>query len=864
MFGTSDRPERRSVRPAARWLILLAVLGAVAARIGVLAEEPAEAPAADAKSAGEFSAEQIRFFEKQVEPLLAQHCRKCHGGEKKIRGNLRLTSRADVLRGGDTGPAAKPGQPAVSLLIKAIHYDGYEMPPSGKLPAEQIAVLTRWVEMGLPWTPGKPGEPAPAAKPDGPPQVNAETRKFWSFQPVRRPPVPAVGGDESKQNPIDAFLQAKRKEAGLVANPPADRVTWIRRATYDLIGLPPTRAEVEAFLADDSPQSYERVVDRLLDSPHYGEKWARQWLDLVRYAETNSYERDGDKPQVWRYRDYVIDAFNSDKPYDQFIIEQLAGDELEEVSREALIATGYYRLGIWDDEPSDPKLALYDDLDDIVATTSQVFLGLTMNCARCHAHKLDPIPHEDYYRFLAFFSGMQRYGVRSFETVKRQSLRPLAAPEEVKKHAAEVARHQQAIRENQQKLKAIEAKVRGDFIPVEQEEFKHERNQVALVGKRVPKLISEAEFVEYQRLFEERTQLRNNPPAALEMALCVTEIGRKPRPTHVLIRGNPHVEGDAVQPGFPQILGGTEPDIPPAPEGHESSGRRRVLARWIASAENPLTARVLVNRLWQFHFGEGLVRTPSNFGLQGERPTHPELLDWLAAEFVDGGWRIKRMHRLMMLSQAYRMSSTATEESLQADADNRWLSRFNMRRLSAEEIRDSMLWASGAINLEKRGGPSIYPIIPQEVLAGQSRPGAGWGNSSPEDRARRSIYIFIKRSLTVPILASFDVPETDFSCPSRFATTQPTQALGLLNGDFVNRQAAAFAADLQKQSPTEVAAQVREALWRVTQREPSDEETARGVKMIARMQQEHGASAEAALKTFCLLALNLNEFLYLD
>jgi len=807
-------------------------------------------------------AERVRFFETEIRPILQKHCAKCHTGEKP-KGGLSLMSRAALLAGGDTGPAISVEKPDESLLLSAINYRDYEMPPSGKLPQPEIDLLTRWVRLGAPWTPGEPAA-LPEKPHDAAPAVTAETKAFWAFQPVRRPPVPAVSDPAWSENPIDAFVHAKLAEAGLRPNPPADKVTLLRRATYDLLGLPPSPAEVAEFVADESPDAWERLIDRLLASPHYGEKWGRHWLDLVRYAETNSYERDGIKPNAWRYRDYVIQSLNADKPYDQFVREQLAGDELPERTHETLIATGYYRLGIWDDEPVDPEQALYDDLDDILATTSQVFLGLTVNCARCHDHKLDPIPQRDYYRLLAFFNGLNRFGVRSQESVEKFSLRSIAAPEEEQKQAAEIAAHKQRVEENAKQIAAIEAIVRDDFVPVEVEEFRDERARIDILKKRVPRLLSQEKFDEYLKLMKQRDELRRFRPTALDMALCVTEVGPKPRDTHVLVRGNPHVRGDKVEPGFPEVLSPPEPVIIPAAEKAETSGRRLALAKWLTSPENPLFARVMVNRVWQYHFGRGLVRSPNDFGLQGTPPTHPELLDWLASEFVAGGWRLKTLHRQIMLSRAYRMSSQGRADALARDAENDLLWRFEMRRLTAEEVRDSILAVNGSLNLDKMFGPSMYPIIPQEVLAGQSRPGAGWGSSSPQERNRRSIYIHVKRSLMTPIIASFDGPEPDFSCPVRFASTQPTQALGMLNSTFINEEARVFADYVRKHAGNDPAEQVRLCLMRTLQREPTETDIRRGLALMDSLAQEHKVPPADTLRYFCLVALNLNEFLYLD
>lgn len=806
-----------------------------------------------------FSAEQMTLFEQGVVPILEANCLKCHAGAKP-KGGLDLTSRDAILRGGESGPAVDMGHVAESLLLKAVNYDGYEMPPTGQLSPKQIETLTTWVTEGLAWS--KDGKPLHFELPPEAPTVNEETKKHWSFQPVRKPPSPEVKSDWGKTE-IDAFILAQLQEKGLTPNPQADPRALVRRAFYDLTGLPPAPEVVEAFAADPSPAAWAKLVDELLESPHYGEKWGRHWLDLVRYAETNSYERDGAKPFVWRYRDYVIQSFNSDKPYNQFVTEQLAGDELPEVTPDSIVATGFYRLGRWDDEPADPELAYYDDLDDIVATTGQSLLGLSINCARCHDHKIDPIPQADYYSLIAFFRGVRRYGVRSGESVLENSITEIARPEEGVLHSAAMDQHERELKHIERELLNLEEKVKGDFSGVENDEFQFEVNRVRLIEKRKGGLLNENEVNHYRGLTARRNQLRDNPPSGMAKALCVKEDLAGMKPTHVLLRGNPGSLGDEVQPAFPSVLSPPSAEIS-TPAGAVSSGRRTALARWITSADNPLTSRVMVNRIWQFHFGRGIVRTASDFGFQGSKPTHPELLDWLAAKFVEDGWSMKSMHRLIMTSAAYQMSSQGREQELVKDATNDNFWRFDMRRLSAEEVRDSILWANGTLRAERMFGPSIYTRIPDEVKAGQSQPGAGWGHSLPEDAARRSIYIHVKRSLLDPLLESFDMADTDQTCPVRFVTTQPTQALGMMNSQFVLEQAALFSQMASTAHPDSLDAQISMALNRVTQRPPTDVEISRGRELIASLEQQYGLTAEQAKTYFFLTALNLNEFVYLD
>jgi hypothetical protein len=686
-----------------------------------------------------------------------------------------------------------------------------------------------------------------------------EARSFWSFQPVKRPDVPPVKQKDWVRNPIDAFIVAKLEEKGFTPAPPATRVQLIRRACYDLTGLPPAPAEVDAFLADNSPDAYEKVVDRLLASPHYGEKWGRHWLDLVRFAETNSYERDGAKPNAWRYRDYVIKSFNDDKPYDRFVREQLAGDEMpEKATSDPVVATGYYRLGIWDDEPTDPIQSRYDGLDDIVATTGQVFLGLTVDCARCHDHKIDPIPQRDYYRLLAFF-----HNINHFRNGGPTDEAPVSGEgrgrEALEQQIAELA-------QQRKQLMAQVEEAELNFKQLLEGEPGREPVKLAelpdLLRKEGKRVLGEERFKQYVEL--KRRLRQSHFPRDVATALAVTEAGPTAPETFVLLRGNATSKGEKVEPGFPAVLSGTEPVIPLPAAGAKSSGRRTVLANWIASPDNPLTARVMANRLFQYHFGRGIVRSPNNFGIQGDAPTHPQLLDWLAGEFVARGWSMKAMHRLIMTSSAYRMASSGGDaKALAADPRNDLLWRFDLRRLNAEEMRDSILALNGTLNTRVYG-PSVYPPIPKEVLAGQSVPGKGWETSGPEDSARRSVYVHVKRSLRLPILQSFDAAEPDVTCPVRFVTIQPTQALGTLNSEFLNQEAQKLAVRLKREAGDDVRKQVALGLRLVTCRAPTDGEINRGVELIDAMRSKDGATPDVALKYYCLLALNLNEFVFLD
>jgi hypothetical protein len=761
-------------------------------------------------------------FARDIQPLLARRCYACHGPDTQEAG-LRLDDRAAATAELDSGSiAVVPGDPATSEMLARITSTDHDlqMPPEGpRLTAAEVTLLERWIAAGAEW------------------------QAHWAFRPLERPPLPPAAAPA--MNPIDAFIDAGLAARGLPRSPEADKATLLRRATYGVTGLPPTEQEMREFLADESPAAWEKAVDRLLASPRYGEHWGRHWLDLVRYAETNSFERDGAKPHVWRYRDYVIRSFNDDKPYDRFVLEQLAGDELPEPDADSLIATGYYRLGLWDDEPADKRQARYDWLDDIVSTTGQVFLGLTINCARCHDHKIDPLPQRDYYALLSFFHNVTPMGDRHLNPAFIE--RPLPEAGVTPAEAADLARERDRRRaEAEANIKAIDQRIK-------------EHGDQALDD------LARQDLAGWKQLLAELDAEAGRQPKAL----VVSEYGPQAPETFVFARGNPHAEPKPehrVEPAFPGILEPPAPEVTPVASGR-SSGRRTALANWITSPTNPLTARVLANRIWQYHFGRGIVRSPNNFGLMGDPPTHEELLDWLATELVAGGWRLKSLHKTILMSRAYRAASTAVEESLAKDPLNDALWRFDMRRLAAEEIRDSIHVTSGGFN-PQMFGPSVYPDLPQAVLATQSRPGEGWGKSAPAEQARRSVYIHVKRSLLTPILADFDLADPDTSCPVRFTTTQPTQALGMMNGDFLHAQARVFAERIRREAggtnADQTEAMVRRAIEVALVRPASDAEVERGVALIDELETKDGVGPGRALELYCLMVLNLNEFAYLD
>lgn len=677
----------------------------------------------------------------------------------------------------------------------------------------------------------------------GPFRISEADRAWWAFQSVMKPSAPGATERGSQiTRPVDAFILAKLAEKKLVMNPPAAPRELVRRAYFDLLGLPPTPEEVAAFEKNPSDKAWAELIDRLLASPHYGERWGRHWLDLVRYAESNGYERDGAKPNAWRYRDYVIESFNSDKPYDRFVREQLAGDEIADEQlanvaggkdwRDAIIATGFYRLHVWDDEPDSTVKAEFDDLDDIMVTTGTAFLGLTIGCARCHDHKYDPISTADYYSMLSFMRSIDGYGLQHTGGGGRGTgkiQRPLVSAGEIAKWESE---KKARVKEIEQKLaQAIDAEAK-------------------------------------KRLEGELKQAKEAAPP-FDYALAVAENGPQPKPTHILARGDAFTPKGEVEPAFPVVLGLPAPKISERAGEAKTTGRRRVLADWIASPQNPLTARVKVNRIWQKHFGVGLAPTPDDFGQTGVRPTNQPLLDYLASEFVTSGWSVKHMHRLIMNSRAYRMSSQADNpKAIETDEANTRLWRQNLRRVEAEVVRDTMLAVTGTLN-PKRGGPSVYPMLPKEVHGTQDSSGKGWADSPAEEQNRRSVYLVVKRALKVPLLECLDFANSASPVAVRPSTTTAPQALMLLNDSFVQIQGAALAERIRREAGEISERQIARAFKLVLQREPTKAEVKASFVLLAdqtKRATEEGAKdpARVALNSFCRGLLNVNEMIYVD
>lgn len=922
----------------------------------------------------------------RAERILAAHCLECHGSDRS--GELDLRSREPALEGGESGAVLVPGDAEASILIDYVASG--TMPPDEKLADEEIETLRQWVASGA----------AYAHDPIDPYSQTTKKRAgydWWSLQPITKPPVPEM----PQAAPIDAFVLAKLGENELTMSGETDRLTYIRRVTYDLHGLPPTRDEICAFLEDSSPDAYERLVDRLLASPRFGERWGRHWLDVVRYAESNGFERDRIRTEFWRYRDYVIRAMNEDKPFDQFVCEQLAGDALQPGDPEALIATGFLVAGAKNDVDTVSELeklmTRQDELDDFVSATGTTFLGLTLGCARCHDHKFDPIPAKDYYALTAVFSGLDRgnnvvataeeraqHGVEA----RKLRVRIAATKKEMESILADARREKPVddaapdlplplarVEGNEDTFPAVQASAirfvslrtntdsepcldelevygpdgetnfalasagavatassllpgfaihkvehvndgehgnarswisneRGtgsvsiqlarptkidrvvwsrdregnyhDRLPIEyriEVSLDGENWRVVSSSERRPAYRSDAEPVDLaepnaellakmsvsdRERFETLRQERDKAQAALDtlppLPVSYSVKDRRPVETYVLHRGEVRSRGEVVGPAALSAIRGLDPDLDNPEDKDAGPARRLRLAEWITDPKNPLTARVIVNRIWHYHFGRGIVATPSDFGFQGDRPSHPELLDWLASDLVAHGWKLKRLHRMICLSRTYRQSSAQRPECVAVDADNRFLWRYNPWRLEAESLRDSILAVSGKLDLSL-GGPSFRLFeyrdgnVPDYILVNRSDPST-W---------RRAVYMYNIRTFREPLLAAFDCPDPSVQTPMRQQSTTALQALSLLNNSFIVEQSGYFADRIRGSNGREAEAQdsgpakqVEKAYELAFGRLPGAEESARAQQFVA----QHG------LEAFCRVLLNTNEFLY--
>jgi mono/diheme cytochrome c family protein len=839
-------------------------------------------------------------FEQHVRPILRAHCLECHGEGSKLRGSLDLRLRRFALVGGDKGAAIVPGKPADSLLYLRVR--DHEMPPGKvKLSAAEIARIERWIAAGAPTQHAEPDRLPPGQ------HISEDERRFWSFQPIRRPALPAVRHAGLVRTPIDAFLLAKLEAAGLSFAPPADRAALLRRATFDLTGLPPTPEEVDAFLADRRPGAYERVIDRLLASPAYGERWGRHWLDVAGYADSHGYSgADPVRRYAWKYRDYVIRSLNSDKPFDRFIVEQLAGDELvrhpwTNLSRSALdrlVATGFLRTA--PDGTASPGVDRKAASNQVVADTLQIvstaLLGLTVQCAQCHNHRYDPIPQTDYYRLRAVFE--PAYDVKSWRTPPGR-LVSMMTPAERKKSLAIEQAAARIDAERQSKLKQyIEAtflkqlaKVPADARAVVEKAYrtpaaKRSATQQQLLREHPSVNVGAGSLYLYDSkaakdltAFADRSaKLRATKPIE-DFIDALSEVPGKVPQTRLFHRGDPDQPRQAVEPGGLTILGENTFAGDKAKTGtRPTTGRRLAFARRLTDGKHPLTARVLVNRVWMHHFGTGIVATPGDFGMLGERPTHPELLDWLASQFMRD-WSLKRLHRLILTSTAYRQSSRGDPAASKIDPDARLLWRMPLRRLEAEAVRDAVLAVSGRINRRSFGPP--VPVMPdssgQIVLGVDLRDSAGYITGKAvvlgEDFYRRSVYVQVRRSMPLTVLETFDSPGMSPNCDRRSSSTVAPQSLLLMNSEFMVRAASAFADRVRREAGNDTRAQVHRA-WRLAFGRSADESQVRDAVAYLSEQAEHyrakkpGRTAakpeQQALATFCQALLSSNPFLYVE
>lgn len=787
-------------------------------------------------------------FLAKVKPLLDSRCVSCHGPDK-VKANLRLDSRAAALKGGDSGPVFIPGKPGESLLLQAVMHTkpDLEMPPKEKLTKADIAALETWIRDGAPWPETAPVAAVETANGEAIGDAWSDPRNpivrifggqrldLWSLKPIRHPEPPAVKTRRWVRNPIDQFVLAQLEKVGRQPSVEADRRALCRRLYYDLTGLPPTSAEVQRFLNDKRSNAYETLVDDLLASPRYGEQQARQWLDVIRYSDSNGFDWDEFRPKAWRFRDYVIRSFNADKPFDQFVREQLAGDELLDgppataAEQDLLVATGYLRLG-----PQDNSAGAFNEQDraraewmsDLVETTGNAFLGMTLGCCRCHDHKYDPLSQADHYRIRAFF-----------EPVKYGDDIPL-----------DLAPEQAAIRDYN---KEIDAKLK----PLQEERaglLKGAKERSKKDSDDEAKKAFTAEEKKLHKELGEKIAAIEKEKRPFTTGLLATDNPEKVPVTKILFQGDHKSPRAAVQAGFLSALDPNPASIQ-KPRNPHTTGRRLTLANWIISTNNPLTARVLVNRAWQSHFGEALARTPNDFGLAGLPPGNPEVLDWLATEFVRQNWSVKKLHRLIVTSATYRQSARADSAG-----DNALLARQNLRRLSAEQLRDSVLAVSGLLR-ESKGGPPIWPDLPPEIL--QANPAflddnaektKAWYASPKSEQPVRGVYLIQKRTVRVPFMETFDLPQNSVSCPRRAASIVPPQALALLNGELTSQAAEALAA---KTASCATASQKVQALFLfILQRGPSVHEQSACEQFLA----------SHSVTELSRALLNVNEFIYID
>jgi hypothetical protein len=840
--------------------------------------------------------ESPNVFTHEIRPIMERTCWNCHSEQVKSSG-LDLSSREAAIVGGIRGPAIVPGNAEESRLYRQLAgLEGPSMPLGVPLDESEIEAVKNWINAGAEWDEGGTSVVSSDQFSAFATEVPDSARQYWAFQLPEQQELPAGGNYD---HPIDKFLEAKRQESGVIPAPQADKLTLLRRAHLDLTGLPPTLEETEVFLADTSVTAWENLIDRLLASPHYGERWGRHWLDVARYADSDGYEQDVDRANAWRYRDYVVDAFNEDKRYDQFITEQIAGDELDITTHETRIATGFLRAGprVNFREKDNPERR-WDYLDDVIATVGRGVLGMTVHCARCHDHKFDPILQKDYYSMTAAIFGY-------IETEY-----PMLPEKQAREYLSQTSELDERVSAVREQIRAIEqpyvdelkvARIERDFpvdvfeavITADEDRTDGQKllaAQVLTIGVPRGQVDSAMSELDKARRLVLRSQIdgiesnrpeeppmleivtdgdyRYTPDRAGDNVLGCPECRIKPEepgsflhdspgryevpPAPFLIRGDPFSPGPEMTPAFLTVATYGEPVTEiPRPNGR-TSGRRLALAQWLTSTENPLTSRVWVNRVWHHHFGRGIVATLDNFGRVGDQPTHQELLDWMAVQFVDQGWSTKDLHKLMMTSEAYKMASAySNEANVRNDLENHLLWRYRPQRLEAEAVRDVIMATSGGIDLAV-GGEPIFPYIPQEILDTAQAYGR-WDNQLDGPEVwRRSLYVYRRRTLSFPFFETFDLPDQNITTASRNTSTVAPQALTLLNNPFVLGQAELFAQEIQERVPYDVDRQIELAYRSGLTRLPTEVEREVGRQLV-----ESGSLIDLTHVIF-----NLSEFLY--
>jgi hypothetical protein len=932
------------------------------------------ASAATAQPAVQQSAAQVDYFEKNVRPVFVKNCQMCHNAKAKT-SQLDLTSAAGFLAGGASGPIFSKEHPEDSRILKAIGYEeNLKMPPMGKLPAEDIARITEWVKMGAPW-PGSDQTAAEQSPPKPPVTFTAEQKSFWAFQAPKDPSPPAVKDTAWVRNAVDQFVLAKLEEKGLKPAPPADKTTLLRRATFDLTGLPPTPEQIRDFLNDQSPDAFQKVIDRLLASPQYGERWGRHWLDVARYADSTGNDEDHRYPYAWRYRDYVIESFNQDLPYNQFVREQVAGDLLpgpdaDTPNRRGIVATGFLALGAKALAQTDKKKMLYDVYDEQVDVTSRAFLGLTVACARCHNHKFDPILTKDYYALVSMFASTkdfarddtgvaellyvplvpkQQYAIYKEHQDRMAALRTAIEAIDSREQVKFVREHGQHLSDymlvarsvyvdgktttdaaaaanldepvlkvwvhylkegskahpqladwdnsSQEQLNAtaaayqkrfqarfdewavgldkwqadVQAAVASKTKPPEKPHFEPGKDQFFYEvfengpfsfedneedGKPVKvKAIEHIRSVDAKdqiaAIQSQLSEMKASAPPEPDMACAVVEgqsVDQK-----VLVRGDYNNPGEDAPKGFPTIL------ARPTDSPIKTNSGRLELATWLAAADNPLPARVMVNRLWGWHFGEGIVRTPDNFGKMGDRPANPDLLDYLAHRFVDGGWSVKNMQRLIMLSNTYQMASDTDDRNAEADPENRLMTRFNRQRLEVEEVRDGVLALDGTLD------PSMGGTL-QKGTGTDSENSANRLSLDPLKLTRRTVYLPLRRANLPTLLNLFDFGDATTVNGKRTITNVAPQALFAMNSEFGFEHSRKLAEMLLAMPEESAGRRVEAAYLRILNRAPSSQEVDGALTYIRKYETEYGKEKPdlEAWQSFCHILLSSNEFLYLD